>query len=106
MYQGVKRVIFISTKIIFGLLILINFRATLVACNEDIPFCHESLEALKDDVKDWQERCMQNKKLHDRHTPCCKAEEEYNQNRRRLHRKLCFYKGNHRTYLMEFGNSI
>jgi hypothetical protein len=51
------------------------------------------LRELKNDVKDWQDRCV-DKNLYDRHTPCCNAEKKYNQKRRKIHGKLCFYKGN------------
>ena len=84
------------TKITLGLFILIHFGASLVNCDEDIPFCKESLKALKDDLKDWQERCLNNTLEYSRDidTLCCNAEKEYIQNRRKIHRKLCFYKGN------------
>ena len=111
MNQEIKRTIFIATKVIFGLFILIYFNASLVSCNEDIRFCNESLQALKDDVKDWQEKCSRNTLerqylplsgywhttayRQDIDTPCCNAEKKYIQNRRRMQRKLCFYKGNH-----------
>ena len=42
------------TKVIPGLFILIYFGACLVVCDENIPFCKESLEALKLDLKGWQ----------------------------------------------------
>ena len=105
MNQDIQRTIFIATKVILGFLVLIYFDASLVTCNEDIPFCKESLQALKDDVKDWQARCsiftqdyLGQHYRADFETPCCNAEKKYIQNRRRMQRKLCFYKGNQLVY--------
>ena len=100
MHQETKNPTFIATKIILGLFILIYFGASPVICDEDIPFCNESLKALKHDLKVWQGRCL-SKELNytqDINTTCCNAEKKYIQNRRRMHRKLCFYKGNHFIY--------
>ena len=101
MNQEIKRMVFIATKVLLGIFILIYFDASLVTCNEDIPFCKESLKSLKDDVKDWQARCSISKLdgygynyTEDLDTPCCNAEKDYIQNRRRMQKKLCFYKGN------------
>ena len=87
----------IYTKIILGLLILLYFGGSLVICDEDILFCKESLKALKDDLTDWQKRCLDKTLEHsqDIDTPCCNAEKKYIQNRRKMNRKLCFYKGKH-----------
>ncbi len=60
-YQEIRRLVFVSTKIIVGFLILMYFGASLVFCNDDIPFCKKRLTALKDDVKDWQEKCVNDK---------------------------------------------
>ena len=92
-YQEIRRLVFVSTKIIVGFLILMYFGASLVFCNDDIPFCKKRLTALKDDVKDWQEKCV-NDKGEDIDTTCCKAKKEYNQKRMSMQTKLCFYKGN------------
>ena len=103
MHQETKNPIFIGTKIILGLFILIYFGASPVICDDDIPFCKESLKALKHDLKVWQGRCL-NKELNyaqDIDTPCCNAEKKYIQNRRRMQRKLCFYKGNHFIYSLQ-----
>ena len=100
MYEDMRRSIFTTTKLILGLFILIYFGAKQIVCDDDTPplneniaFCNESLKELKDDVKDWQERCL-NEALYDRDTPCCNAEKKYDKERRRIHGKLCFYKGN------------
>ena len=91
-----------ATTIILGLFILICFGASVITCNEaieNVPFCKESLKELKDDVKDWQKICKDDQ-LYDIDTPCCNAEKEYIKNRRRIQRKLCFFKGNHLTIFM------
>ena len=92
--QEMKRSIFSSTKLILCFLIVIYVGASLITCGEYIPLCKESLRALKADLKDWQKRCL-NDQLYDLNIPCCDAEKEYIQNRRKMLRKLCFYKGNH-----------
>ena len=97
MYQEIKNSISTATKIILGLFILIYFGACLVICDEDIAFHLKTVKELEDDVKEWEVRCL-NEILYDRDTPCCNAEKEYNQNRRRMQTKLCFYKGNHTTF--------
>ena len=91
------------TKIILGLLVLIYFGASLVICDENIPFCKESLKELKKDLKDWQGRCLNNtlEYLQDIDIPCCNAEKKSIQNRRKIHRKLCFYKGKHFIYMLQ-----
>ena len=90
---GITRCSSISTKIIFGFPIVIYFLASAVICNENIPFCQERLKALMDDVKDWEKRCVDSQG-HDLATPHCKAEKRCNQDRMKLGRKMCFYKGN------------
>ena len=90
-------------KIILGLFTLLYFGASLVICDEVIPFCKESLKALKEDLKGWQKRCLNNTLEYSRDidTPCCNAEKKYIQNRRKMHRKLCFYKGKHFIYSLQ-----
>ena len=94
MYEQIKRSISIATKIILGLFILTYFGASLVICDEDIPLCKESLKELKEDLKDWQKRCLDTTQEYsqDINTPCCNDEKRYIQSRRKMQRKLCFYK--------------
>ena len=91
------------TKIILGFFVFIYFGESLVICDEDIPFCKESLKELKKDLKDWQDRCLNNtlEYLRDIDTPCCNGEKKYIQNRRKMHRNLCFYKGKHFIYMLQ-----
>ena len=91
-YHEMKRLVFISTKITVGLLILICFGTSLVTSNEGIPFCKEQLQRLKQDVEVWNERCWNNTD-HGNSTPCCEAEKEYNQERMKMHVEMCFYSG-------------
>ena len=97
MYQEIKRASFTATKIILGIFILMYFGASLVNCDEDIRFCKESLKELKNDLKDWKVRCLDNtlEFSRDINTRCCNTEKKYIQIRRKMQRKLCFYKGNH-----------
>ena len=90
--QETRRLGSIPTKIIVGFLVLTYFGTNHVFGNEDIHFCNKSMTALKNDVKYWQKRCVNNGQ--DRDTPCCKAEKQYNQQRMSTQTKLCFYKGN------------
>ena len=103
MCEQIKRSILIVTKIILGIFILICFGASLVICDEDILVCRESLKALKDDLQDWQERCLDNTLEYSRDidTPCCNAEKGYLQSRRKMQRKLCFYQGDHVRYSLQ-----
>ena len=91
-YNEMKRLVFISAKIIVGLLILICFGTSLVTCNENIPFCKEQLQRLKQDVEVWNERCWNNTDQGNS-TPCCQAEKEYNQERMKMHVEMCFHSG-------------
>ena len=91
-YHDIKRLVFISTKITVGLLILIYFGASLVNCNEDILFCDEDLKKLKADVETWSKTCWNNTDQGNS-APRCRAEKEYNQDRMRMHTEMCFYPG-------------
>jgi CMP-2-keto-3-deoxyoctulosonic acid synthetase len=91
-YQGIRKLIFVATKITVAFLILKYFGANLVMCNEDISFCDKRLKELKQDVKDWNKRCV-NTQGKDIGTPCCETEKQYNKERMKMQTKLCFYKG-------------
>jgi hypothetical protein len=88
--QEIKRLSFIATKVIVGIFILIYFGTSLVIGNDDISFCLKRLKKLREDEKDWSEKCL-NGQNHD--LPCCKAEKEYNRERMCIHAKTCFYEG-------------
>ncbi|CAB4028386.1 Hypothetical predicted protein, partial [Paramuricea clavata] len=53
-----RRLMLTSTKVIIGLIILIYFGGTLIICNEGIPICDHRLNELKECVKDWEGRCL------------------------------------------------
>ena len=89
----IKRQISPSIKIMIGIVMLMYFRSQLAFANEDIPLCHKQLEELKDDVKNWSERCMVTK-TQELGTAECKHEKKYNQARMRKHTSQCFYDGN------------
>ncbi|CAB4037593.1 Hypothetical predicted protein [Paramuricea clavata] len=84
--------IFIATKIIVGIHVLVYFGTSLVVCNEDIPFCDKRLKELRKDEKDWSERCL-NGEGENLVTPSCEAKKEYNHERMCVYTKICFYKG-------------
>ncbi|CAB4034906.1 Hypothetical predicted protein, partial [Paramuricea clavata] len=90
-YREIRKLIFVATKITVAFLILIYFGASLVMCNEDISFCDERLKELKQDVKDWNKRCV-NTQGKDIDTPCCETEKQYNKEKMNMQTKLCFYK--------------
>ena len=94
-YQEIRKMILIATKIIVGIHILIYFATSLVVCNNDIPFCRKRFNELKEDEKDWRERCL-NGKGQNRATPRCEADKEYNHERMCMYKKICFHinKGN------------
>ncbi|XP_028416145.1 pro-epidermal growth factor-like [Dendronephthya gigantea] len=92
---------FVSTKILFALTILMYFGGTLINCNEDIPICDKQLKQLKEEVKNWERRCVneslgnldevKNKRRRENNSPGCTAEKEYFQARMRMHSQMCFY---------------
>ena len=96
-YLETRRLIFTSTRIMIGLIILIYFGGTLIICNEDIPICEQRLKELKEYVKDWEQRCLDEAR-YEINSQCCKAEKEYFQERMRMHTKMCFYEGNEMFY--------
>jgi hypothetical protein len=95
-YHEIKKLIFFATNITVAFLILIYFGASLVMCNEDISFCDNHLKRLKQDVKDWNKRCV-NAQGNDTGTPCCETQKQYNKERMNMQTKLCFYKGNNNS---------
>ncbi|XP_028412313.1 low-density lipoprotein receptor-related protein 1B-like [Dendronephthya gigantea] len=105
---------------LFALTILIHFGGNLINCNEDIPICDEQLKQLKEDVKDWEKRCVNeslenldemeryftesqrsdnetqryfNERRRENNSSGCTAEKEYLQERMRMHSEMCFYDG-------------
>jgi hypothetical protein len=55
---GYKKLIFVATKMIVSILILIYFGTSLVACINGIPFCRKRLKELREDENDWSNRCL------------------------------------------------
>ena len=93
--------ILIATKIIVGIHILIYFGTSLVVCNNEIQFCRKRLKELREDEKNWSERCV-NGKEQILVTPRCEAEKKYNHERMCMYTKICFYKGNINSSLSYF----
>ena len=93
-FTGVTRFLLIPTKIAIGFLILIYFGGTQITCNDDIPYCQDSLHELKKDVQHWQEKCL-NETRHQINSSCCNAEKDFFQERMRMHTEICFYSGNY-----------
>ena len=83
-----------SKKIMVPIVMLMHLGSQLAFGNEDIPLCHNQLEELKEDVSDWNKRCIVNEVL-ERNTPECNAEMKYNQARMKKHTSQCFYDGNY-----------
>ena len=81
-----------SIKIIVDILMLMYFGSQLTFAKKDIPFCQKQLKEIKDDVKDWNERCMVDS-YRERNTPQCNKKKKYNQASIRNHTNQCFYKG-------------
>ena len=97
-----------------------HFCGTLINCNEDISICHEQIKQLKEDVKDWEKRCVNetlesmeeiqryfngtqqfpdetqryfNERRREINSSGCMIEKKYVQERMRIHTKTCFYEG-------------
>ena len=114
------KMVFVSTKILFASTILIYFGGALINGNEDILICHKQLKQLKEDVKGWEKRCVNetlgsveeiqryfnerqrplnetqryfNERRREINSSGCMAEKKYLQERMRLHTKICFYEG-------------
>ncbi|XP_028410800.1 pro-epidermal growth factor-like [Dendronephthya gigantea] len=123
---------FVSTKMLFALTILIYFGGNLINCNEDIPICDKQLKQLKEDVKDWEKRCVKqrlqnldeieryftesqrsdnetqryfNERRRENNSPGCTAEKEYLQERMRMHSEMCFYDGPYPEQYMFLANN-
>ena len=92
-HQQIRRGIFIMARIIALLLILTLFDASLVICEEEIPFCKDHLKELVKDEEDWSKRCLKYEG-HKIDSSCCETEKEYLRKRMCTLSKLCFYKGN------------
>ena len=104
--------VFVSTKILFASLILIYFGGTQIICNEDIPVCDKQLKQLKEDAKNWERRCLDERlgnikdiyhffeNRSESNSPSCSAEKKYLQNRMRMHSKMCFYDGKLNYFLI------
>ncbi|XP_028418865.1 low-density lipoprotein receptor-related protein 4-like [Dendronephthya gigantea] len=115
-----NKMAFVSTKMLFALKILIYFGGNLINCNEDIPICDKQLKKLKEDVKNWEKRCVNeslknlddieryftesqlynfetqqyfNERRRENNSPGCTTERKYLQERMRMHSKMCFYDG-------------
>ena len=87
------KMVLISTKITIGFAILVYFGGTVIFCNKHIPFCDKLWKQLGVNAKDWRGRCV----LNDRQeidSPRCRAEKDYFQERKRMHKVMCFYEGN------------
>ena len=93
-----RRLMLTSRKVIIGLIILIYFGGSLIICNEGIPICDHRLKELKEYVKDWEGRCLDETR-YEINSQCCKAEKEHFQKRMRMHTKMCFHEGNEMFYL-------
>jgi hypothetical protein len=90
-YDGIKCSVILATKLFLSFFILLYFGGSFVVGNKDIPCCHEIWKDLGNDMVDWRERCLDGD--NEINSPCCQAEKEYFEERRRSHRKMCFYEG-------------
>ena len=88
-----RRLSFVSAKIIVSILILIYFGTSLVICNIDIPLCDKRLKKLRQDEKDWSTTCT-NDEGQSLNSSCCQAKKENNLKRMCIYAKICFYQGN------------
>ena len=74
-----------------SMFILLYFNVRLVLSNKDIPVCHKLWNKLGNDMHDWRERCLD--KDEEIYSLSCQAEKDYFEERRRNHKKMCFYEG-------------
>jgi hypothetical protein len=91
-YERIKCSVILAAKLFLSSLILLHFGAIFIVANRDIPFCDELWNDLGKDLADWRERCFEGDSEID--TPCCHTDKEYFKERRRNHKKMCFYEGN------------
>ncbi|XP_028406482.1 low-density lipoprotein receptor-related protein 1B-like [Dendronephthya gigantea] len=80
------------SRTMISLIFLMYIGGVLVNCNDDIPFCRKHLKKLKEEIRDWRERCL-NESRHEIISSSCGAEKEYYKERMRTHSKMCFYAG-------------
>ena len=85
------RSVIFQEKLLRSLFILLYFHARLVLSNKDIPVCHKLWNELGNEMQDWRERCLDRDE--EISSPSCRAEKDYFKERRRRHKKMCFYEG-------------
>ena len=93
--DDIKRSVVLAVKFLFTSLILVYFSGNLAFGNFPccgIPICDQQWEEFGTDLEDWRQRCWNNS--HGvMNFPCCEAEEDYFEERRRAHKQMCFYEG-------------
>ena len=99
--DDIKRSVVLAAKLLFTSLILAYFGGNLVVgispcCG--IPICDQQWEEFGTDLEDWRQRCW-DKSRGVTNSPCCKAEEDYFEERRRAHRQMCFYEGKKKSFV-------
>ena len=90
------RSVVLLAKLVFTSLILVYFGGNLVVGNSSccgIPICDQQYEEFRTDLEDWRQRCWNNSHGVMINSPCCEAEEDYFEERRRAHKQMCFYEG-------------
>ena len=91
-YSEIKCSVRLATKFfLVSIFILLYFGGIIVVGNKDIPFCHKLWNDLGNDLEEWRERCLDGD--HKINSSRCQSEKEYFEERRRSHRKMCFYEG-------------
>ena len=80
-----------AAKLLRSLFILLYFHACLVFGNKGIPVCDQLWTELGNEMQDWRERCLD--KDEEISSPSCRAEKGHFEERRRSHKKMCFYDG-------------
>ena len=64
----------------------------MVAGNSQISSCKERLNALKKDVKNWKDNCVE-KNGNEISTAVCNEEKQYNKEVMQIQIEMCFYEG-------------